>query len=271
MAIVKGFLQMTGSIKGVTFYTTAGSDKVIMRTKGGPTSNRMATGAEFAKVRQHQVEWSGCVQFAQALRDAIGETYRLADYNLFSVWNGMGKNLMKMDTVNEPGTRWLRLSEYKQELEGFNFNRNYPFTTIFRVSPSVDLNRELLQATVTVPRVNTESDLQNIQRLPYFRLIVCMGLVSDMKYNPDGMTSKYEPVVNDLQGMNRSTVSEWHSTNDILAQHTLSVQLDERIQPLLTDEVTVLLSMGIEFGNVGFGDQISEVKRAGCGKILKSC
>jgi hypothetical protein len=92
-----------------------------------------------------------------------------------------------------------------------------------------------------------------------------------MKYNPDGMTSKYEPVVNDLQGMNRSTVSEWHSTNDILAQHTLSVQLDERIQPLLTDEVTVLLSMGIEFGNVGFGDQISEVKRAGCGKILKSC
>ena len=259
---------MTGSIKGVSFYTTVGSDKVIMRTKGGATGNRIAKGEEFTNLRRHQVEWSGCVQFAQALRDAIGETYRLADYNLFSVWNGLGKNLMKMDTVNEPGTRRLRLSEYKQELEGFNFNRNYPFTTIFRVSPSVVLNRELLQATVTVPRVNTGSDLQNIQRLPYFRLIVCMGLVSDIKYNLDGMTNKYEAVVDDLQGMNRSTVSEWHSTNDILAQHTLSVQLDESIQPLLTDEVTVLLSMGIEFGNVGFGGQISEVKRAGCGKIL---
>ena len=35
MAIVKGFLQMTGSI-GMSFYTRVGSDKVIMRTKGGP-------------------------------------------------------------------------------------------------------------------------------------------------------------------------------------------------------------------------------------------
>jgi hypothetical protein len=35
MAIVKNFLQITGSIKGVSFYTKVGSDKVIMRTKGG--------------------------------------------------------------------------------------------------------------------------------------------------------------------------------------------------------------------------------------------
>ena len=35
MAIVKNFLQITGSIKGVSFYTRVGSDKVIMRTKGG--------------------------------------------------------------------------------------------------------------------------------------------------------------------------------------------------------------------------------------------
>ncbi|MEI8084680.1 MAG: hypothetical protein WCG93_00560 [Paludibacter sp.] len=36
MAIIKGFLQMTGSIKGVSFYSVRGSDKVIMRTKGVP-------------------------------------------------------------------------------------------------------------------------------------------------------------------------------------------------------------------------------------------
>jgi hypothetical protein len=33
----------------------------------------------------------------------------------------------------------------------------------------------------------------------------------------------------------------------------MSVQLNEIAIPLLTDDITVLLSMGIEFGNVGFG------------------
>jgi hypothetical protein len=40
MAIVKNFLQITGSIKGVSFYTSVGSDKVIMRTKGGIARRR---------------------------------------------------------------------------------------------------------------------------------------------------------------------------------------------------------------------------------------
>ena len=43
MAIVKGFLQMTGSIKGMSFYTRVGSDKVIMRTKGMHQSTRLNT------------------------------------------------------------------------------------------------------------------------------------------------------------------------------------------------------------------------------------
>jgi len=41
-----------------------------------------------------------------------------------------------------------------------------------------------------------------------------------------------------------------------LPAHVLSVQLKETAIPLLTDDVTVLLSMGIEFGNVGFGGVI---------------
>jgi hypothetical protein len=271
MAIVKGFLQMTGSIKGVSFYTVAGSDKVIMRTKGGASKNRIRKGAEFAKLRLHQVEWSGCVQFSQSMRDAVGETYRLADYNLYSKWNGMGKQLMKMDTENKTGSRRLSISEYKLELDGFNFNLSYPFTTIFRALPSVELNRETLSATVSVPRINTAVDIQNIQRLPYFRLIISLGMVSDMMYNPEGITRKYKPAMDELNGCCRSTISDWYSTNDVIAPHVLSIQYDESFPPLLTGDITVLLSMGIEFGNVGFAGMIMPVNHAGCGKILKSC
>jgi hypothetical protein len=53
-----------------------------------------------------------------------------------------------------------------------------------------------------------------------------------------------------------------------LPDQVLSVQIDDDKIPLLTDDVTVLLNMGIEFGNVGFGGVIESVKHAGCGKIL---
>ena len=268
MAIVKGFLQMTGSIKGVSFYTRVGSDKVIMRTKGGPKKYTIQHGKNFAKFRLHQIEWSGCIQFSQSVRFALGNTNHLADFNLSAVFNGMGRKILKLDTVNEIGKRKLCLSVCKQELEGYNLNKSYPITSILGVSPFAELNRETLTATVSIPRINTETDLQNIQHLPYFRLIVNLGLVSDMMYTPDGLVSNYKPVNNELNVIGQSSVSEWYSTNNVIPSQVMSVQIDEKIPPLLTDDITVLLSMGIEFGNVGFGNVINPVKHAGCGKIL---
>jgi len=268
MAIVKGFLQMTGSIKGVSFYTTVGSDKVIMRTKGGASKNRIAKGAEFEKLRKHQTEWGACVLFARAVRGATGELYRLADYNLSPVWTGMGKSLIKLDAGGVLGQRPVRLSTYKQALDGFSFNRNYPFNSILRISPTFEIDRETLQATVTFPRINTDMDLVNIQRLPYFRLIVSLGSVSDILFAPTALTN-YQAANYDLQGLSVSNTGAWHSTNDRLPEQAMTVQFEERSRALLTNDITLLLSIGVEFGNVGFGGEIVEVKRAGCGKILK--
>ena len=268
MALVNGFLQLTGSIKGMSFYTPVGSDKVIMRTKGGAKKYTIQNGQNFAEFRQHQIEWQGCVKFAKSMRDGIGDTYRLADFNLIPYWNGMGRKILKLDTVSAIGQRFLRFCQCKKEMEGYNLNKKYPVTTILRVSPLAELNRETLSATVSIPRINTSNDLQNIQKLPYFRLIVCLGLVSDMKYNEDGLIYKYEHVNDELNGVCKSNISDWHFTNDILPDQVLSVQIDDDKLPLLTDDVTVLLSMGIEFGNVGFGGVIELVKHAGCGKIL---
>ena len=43
MARVKGILQVTGGLKGVSMYTMRGNDEVIMRTKGGPSKNTIKT------------------------------------------------------------------------------------------------------------------------------------------------------------------------------------------------------------------------------------
>ena len=268
MAIIKGFLQMTGSIKGVSFYSVRGSDKVIMRTKGGASKDKIATSPKFEGLRKQQKEWGGCAKFGSMTRHAFGGLNRLADYNLTPVLNGIGKNLMKLDTVTEIGKRNLNLSTYRAALEGFNFNRNYPFNTVLRVSPHWELTREKLEVTVQVPRINTDIDLLNIQKLPFFRILVAIGTVSDLVYNAE--IDNYEPMVFNLHGISKTLTGEWHSTQTILEESSMTVGLpiDEARQ--LTDNVTVLVSMAVEFGNVGFTGQAVEVKYAGCGKVLCS-
>src|ERR1035437_2623451 len=110
MTIIKGPFQMAGSISGLSFYTNAGSDKVIMRTKGGPSARRMKIGKEFEGMRKHQTEWSACVKFSKGIRLALGENYHLADYNVSPVWCGMGKKLISLDTENPVGERVLMIS-----------------------------------------------------------------------------------------------------------------------------------------------------------------
>ena len=102
------------------------------------------------------------------MRDAIGETYRLSNFNLTPVWTGMGWKILKPDKVTEIGKRFLRFSQYKQEMEGYNLNKKYPFTTTMQVFPLAELNREKLSATVSFPRINSASDLQNIRHFHTF-------------------------------------------------------------------------------------------------------
>jgi hypothetical protein len=268
MAIVKGAFQMTGSIRGVSFYTVCGSDKVIMRTKGGASKEKIKSSPKFEGLRKQQKEWSGCAKFGSITRYSFGGLHRVADYNLTPVLNGIGKNLMKLDEVSETGRRSLKLTAYPQALEGFNFNRNYPLNTVLRVAPVAQLNREKLEVSVSIPRINTDIDLLNIQRLPFFRLIVAIGTVSDLQYNEQA--NDYEAMVPELHGVSETLTGEWHSTQTILPEHIMAVALEEEEINALTENVTVLVSMAVEFGNVGFTGQPQEVKYAGCGKVLVS-
>ena len=257
---------MTGSIQGLSFYTQRGSDKVIMRTKGGAGKEKIATAPQFETLRKNQQEFSGCTKFGSQTRYAFGGLHRLADYNLTPVLNGMAKNLMKLDTVTPLGQRRIQLSQHKQTLEGFNFNRTYPFNTVLRVGITAVIDREKLLATVAIPYINMDIDLINIQHLPYFRIIAVMGTVSDVLY--DEAEKAYVPVVPDLHGTSLVVTGDWYPAQTIVQEHTMTLQMTDKQQTLLTDEVSVLLSIAVEFGAVGFTGETTEVKYAGCGKVM---
>ena len=257
---------MTGGFGNASFYTVRGSDKVIARTKGGASKEKIKTSPKFAGLRKQQKEWSGCAKFGSVARDAMGGLYRLADYNITPVLNGMGKNLMKLDTESEIGMRHLRLSAYRQALEGFNLNRNYPLNNVLRVNYRCELNRETLTATVHFPRINTAIDLLNVQRLPFFRLIVSIGMVSNLLYNPTH--NDYEPALPALHGISETNTGAWQSTQTILTEHSMIAAFGEEEQADITNAATLLVCVAVEFGNVGFTGEPVEVKYAGSAKVV---
>ena len=267
MAISNSIFKPTGTIEGISFYTVAGSDKVIMRKKGGPKKAQIATGKEFEKLRKHQAEWGGCVLFARNVRSAVGDLYPLSDHNLSSVWTGMGKKLMALDTVNETGVRAVQLSNFKQALVDFNFCRQKPLISLLRLAPEFEIDSENLHAVVRYTRINTATDLVNGGNRPYFRIVAALGCVSDLMFEKS-LFSNYREANDQLNGLSVSVASNWLSTNDLLQNIELSPAFEEKYKELLTADVSVLLSVGVEFGAVGFGGKIEVVKRSGAAKIV---
>ena len=266
MAIVKGPFQITGSVSGLSFYTRRDSDKVIMRTKGGANADKIKKLPQYEGFRNQQKEWSGCTKLVSAIRMALGGLHRAADYNITATLNGVANKMQKAHSEGEKGMRPVLLSSYTHWIAGFNFNRRQVFNSVLGVSLQSGIDRDALKGTVSFPYINTATDLQNLRSLPYFRLIIALGTVSDMAY--DANSSDYRSLVPEIHGASFVTESAWFPAVGVVQPFELTVEMPERLKAHLQSAVSVLLTVAVEFGSVGYDGQPAAVKYAASGKIL---
>ena len=271
MARVNGIFKVTGSLQNVSFYTMKGSDKVYMRTKGGPSARRLKKGPEFELVRRHQSEWKGCVLFSRYLCSCMDSIYRMRDYNVSPVINGIAKQLMKEDTVNEVGQRSILLSKAREVFEGFNLNKQFPFNTVFRTSLYVEVDRIAGKMKVSIPRILTANDLYNVQKLPFFRLKFNLSYISDMYHTPNDSYKCFEETTAQYGFLREESTTEWFSTSDVIPAQQIETNLEISRTEAELQHITFLAMAGIEFGTTVAGGAIEPVKHACCAKILKAC
>ena len=268
MARLKSTLQITGGINGLSFYTIKGGDTVYVRTKGGPSAKQLKVGEEFAVVRKHQVEWSACVMFSRALKDAMGDVYKFADFNVSPVWNGLGKKIMALDTEHPLGERSLRLTQCREWLAGYNLNKNFPFNSVFRGTLQLEIDKAQQHLTVMVPRINPSNDLYNVRKLPYFRFVFSLGFISDFVCYPEAKYQKYASANGIIAGASQSILTDWFSAADITDGQTIDVVVNTPVKEENRTFVTFIASAGIQFGTIGLDGSIEAVKNACCGKIM---
>lgn len=269
MARVKGIFNITGGLQNVSFYTIKGSDKVYARTKGGPSKRRIKTGPEFETLRKHQSEWKGCVLFSKDFKYCMGRIYAMRDFNVAPVLNGIAKKIIKLDTEHDVGERSILLSKSRETFEGFNFNRQFPFNSVFRTSLHVDINKKQGRMLVQLPRIVTKNDLYNVQKLPYFRLTFSLCYLNDWVYDVTS-SEVYVRALAEPYRRGTETITEWFSCNDIVSEQQIELALENDFSDEDLNHLTAMGSVGIEFGSVGVGNAIEAVRYACCAKIVRT-
>ena len=268
MARAKNFMQVTGSMAKISMYTMQGHDEVIVRTKGGPTKRQIKTKPQFEKVRRNNSEWAGCTKMGSRIRQAYSLMNRLEDYPASGALNAICKQIQKMDTESEHGQRRVLLSQHKDMLGGFSLSRKQVFESVLRVPVIAGIDRAAGLATVEIPAINTDLYLYNFRKLPYYRIVANFGGVSDMIFT-DTSHGEYVPSQERYFYSKKGFFeSDWFPATGI--QPGISFDMNyPLVENPIPDDVTLILTLGIEFGQIGYGNTIEPVKYSGTGKMMK--
>jgi len=267
MARVKQNNQYIGTIGGLTQYTRKGSNEIFLRSKGGATKEQIKNRPEFENTRRNNKEFGGCSKMSKAIRLAFFGMHHVADYNLAPALCSLMKNIQRADMEGEWGKRSILLSQYKQYLVGFNFNRTNRFDSVLRIPLDWKIDRDNTSATITIPEFACSIGLQVYEKHRLFWISACLGVVTDLVFNE--RNKDYEPV-HDTIGLGRRIEStEWFPITGTVNVQTLDIKLD-LTHPEITfnDSDTLVLTVAVEFGAYDdFGKPVA-VKGGGAGKVI---
>jgi len=265
MARVKQLDVITGSLKNLSFYTRKGSDQVFVRTKGGASKDKIKRSPAFEGVRKINKEFGGCSKMSKEIRSTFTHLAHVADFNLSSVLCSVAKNIQKTDTINPLGERNLCLSNYRQYLVGFDFNRANRFDSVLRVPLQWHIDRKSQSAVVDIPTFGCSMGLYLPRKYNLFRIIISLGVATDMQLN--AQKSGYETTHNKLQQFYKPAATVWYSTQATVPEQQLKLNISETPSDFC-DADTLILSIAIEFGELdAFGNPVA-MKYGGAGKIL---
>lgn len=268
MARIKnGFPAIVGNVSNLSFYTIQGSDQVYVRSKGGPSANAIKKKPQFEKLRRNNSEWRGCTFMGKSFRECYAPLKHLEDFPAIGTLNAIAKKIQLLDESGEHGKRSIVLSEHKEMLLGFNFSSKQVFENILRVPLVVDLSRDSGTAHVQIPCIDTSYQLYNYRAYGFFRLYFCLSAITDLNGEWEGES---------LHGLNivyrhpeKSTfITDWLPTYGVIDSREVNLQFAEECGGM-KNNMTLVFSVGIEFGQPVGNGEIKLVKYMGAGKIMR--
>ena len=260
MPKIVGPIEYTGTFNNMTAYKMRGSDRIIIRMKGGSSKEQIKTHPNFASVRKNNAEFGASAKAAACIRNAIVFVKHLADPGSTGRLNSLCKTILKQDRVNHRGQREISFTKHRQLLEGFNFNKELLLNGVIRHPLSCTLNRNTGSASVIIPALMPGVNFYNPPQYFLCRFIITLGLVPDIIFKTDS----YLPIPE--LNMRKTIYTEWFSTRKPLDEQGFDLQLEMLTD--LADSNTMLLAIGVEYGQAESNNVIGPVKYGGCASIV---
>ncbi|GAA0558547.1 hypothetical protein [Chitinophaga japonensis] len=259
MAILDDGIHFTGSVGPLSAYRMKGSDKIILRRKGGASKARIQQDPSFQRTREHNMEFSGRAKAAKVIRRALTPVKHLADYN-FTPWLiALCGNIQQQDLHSERGQRNIYLSKHRHLLPGFKLNQRHPFDSVLRYPLAYAMDRATPSAQVEIPALIPGLHLVLPWTYPLYRFVISLGLAGDMIYNGNGYR---EPPPGQPGFAIQHTA--WQAAAQPFDGANLELQLST---PAGADD-TLVLCAGIEMGMPVTDAFTRPARRAGAAGIL---
>jgi hypothetical protein len=256
MASPKGNIILTG----MSVYTMKGSDKIIIRKKGGPKPEQVLKAKSFERSRENATEFKGVNMAVSAIRIPLLDVNHLADHNFTSTLTKICKKIQLLDNTGDRGQRCVFLSQGRYMLAGFRLNNKHPFTSILAEPVHCTLNRETKSAVIQLPRLVPGINLHLPWKQPYYRFSLSLGLVPDVIY--ENGEYHYHVAGRDEKSLDTT----WQVVTDTFQSQTLELKLNK--PDAINDAQTMIFAIGIEMGMPGPNGEITEVKYGGSACIL---
>lgn len=261
MAILKDGIQFTGSIGNISAYTIKGSDKIILRAKGGATKEQIATGPNFERTRENNSEFSICGKASGQIRRMMFSVNHLADYNFTSALSSLLMKMKVRDSVSARGQRGLLFSEHAALLQGFRLNRKNPFESVVRQTPVCSIDRATGKGVVQLPDLTPGINLLLPPNPSLYRFVLGMGAIADIKHNGKDYTERNPKPLPAVF----STATEWYGNQQTFPAQ--QVQLPLYLPEGWDETATFLLFIELEMGEPLTANVIEAVKGRGCAVI----
>jgi hypothetical protein len=262
MAQLESNFDFTGKLGNISAYKSRGSEKIILRTKGGPTTHQFKTSQHYAKARRNNAEFGGRAQASKWVRQMMHPLQSVGDYNAAGPLNALIKPIQALDTVNDHGQRNIEFSKDSSLLHGFSLNKRNTFDSIIRNPVAYSIDRVVLTATVGIPQLLPNINFFNPGKHAFYSIVAVLGIVPDLFYSKNGYNSSWKK--NEPEG-SKFIESEWFASLEGSKAFTLSLQYQ---LSLPNQSFMAMLSAGIKFGTMGVGGVIQQVPYAGAAKIM---
>jgi hypothetical protein len=259
MATLEEGIEFTGSLGNLSAYRMKGSDKIILRRKGGPKKDQILNSERFERTRDNMTEFSGVGKAVKAIRSPLLHVKQLSEHNFTSQLISICKKIQLLDTIGERGQRGIFLSQHRYILAGFRLNKKHPFINIVMGPVGCVIHRDTKTAIIELPRLIPGINLSIPWKQPFYRFCMSFGLVPDIVYESNGYNNHMD------EWADTKLETAWHRATETFESLTVELRLD--VQGTLKDSQTLIFAIGIEMGAPSLYGGIEAVQYAGSAYI----